>query len=116
MATRATSALSASRSSTNTAPIHCATATRSCAGAPTPFPAATLPVRRSQSRSGFHAVDSVQRSAVPLLRSPMPRFFIKTYGCQMNERDSEQVAHSLLERGYETVTSEAEADVVLLNT
>ena len=34
-------------------------------------------------------------------RSPMPKFFIKTYGCQMNERDSEQVAHSLIERGYE---------------
>ncbi|HEX8281093.1 MAG TPA: tRNA (N6-isopentenyl adenosine(37)-C2)-methylthiotransferase MiaB, partial [Chthoniobacterales bacterium] len=46
----------------------------------------------------------------------MPKFFIKTYGCQMNERDSEQVAHSLLERGYEAVANEAEADVVLLNT
>jgi tRNA-2-methylthio-N6-dimethylallyladenosine synthase len=46
----------------------------------------------------------------------MPKFFIKTYGCQMNERDSEQVAHSLIERGYERVAREAEADVVLLNT
>jgi tRNA-2-methylthio-N6-dimethylallyladenosine synthase len=46
----------------------------------------------------------------------MPKFFIKTYGCQMNERDSEQVAHSLLERGYERATREADADVVLLNT
>ncbi len=46
----------------------------------------------------------------------MPKFFIKTYGCQMNERDSEQVAHSLVVRGYERVTHEAEADVVLLNT
>ncbi len=46
----------------------------------------------------------------------MPKFFIKTYGCQMNERDSEQVAHSLLERGYEAVANESEADVVLLNT
>jgi tRNA-2-methylthio-N6-dimethylallyladenosine synthase len=46
----------------------------------------------------------------------MPKFFIKTYGCQMNERDSEQVAHSLLARGYEQVAHEAEADVVLLNT
>jgi tRNA-2-methylthio-N6-dimethylallyladenosine synthase len=46
----------------------------------------------------------------------MPKFFIKTYGCQMNERDSEQVAHSLLARGYERVGHESEADVVLLNT
>ena len=46
----------------------------------------------------------------------MPKFFIKTYGCQMNERDSEQVAHSLLARGYERADHESEADVVLLNT
>jgi len=46
----------------------------------------------------------------------MPKFFIKTYGCQMNERDSEQVAHSLIARGYERADSEREADVVLLNT
>src|SRR6476619_5833835 len=46
----------------------------------------------------------------------MPKFFIKTYGCQMNERDSEQVAHSLLARGYERAAHESEADVVLLNT
>ena len=46
----------------------------------------------------------------------MPKFFIKTYGCQMNERDSEQVAHSLIARGYEQVSCETEADVVLLNT
>ncbi len=46
----------------------------------------------------------------------MPKFFIKTYGCQMNERDSEQVAHSLVARGYERVGHESQADVVLLNT
>jgi tRNA-2-methylthio-N6-dimethylallyladenosine synthase len=46
----------------------------------------------------------------------MPKFFIKTYGCQMNERDSEQVAYSLIARGYERTDSEEEADVVLLNT
>ena len=46
----------------------------------------------------------------------MPKFYIKTYGCQMNERDSEQVAHSLIERGYQQVAHETEADVVLLNT
>src|SRR6266446_1256218 len=46
----------------------------------------------------------------------MPKFFIKTYGCQMNERDSEEVAHSLLARGYERTETESDADVVLLNT
>ena len=46
----------------------------------------------------------------------MPKFFIKTYGCQMNERDSEQVAHSLIARGYEQVSVAEDADVVLLNT
>ena len=46
----------------------------------------------------------------------MPKFFIKTYGCQMNERDSDQVAHSLLERGYVQADTENDADVVLLNT
>jgi len=56
------------------------------------------------------------RSPVYCFRPSMPRFFIKTYGCQMNERDSEQVAHSLIARGYERVAHETEADVVLLNT
>jgi len=40
----------------------------------------------------------------------VPKFFIKTYGCQMNERDSEQVAHSLIERGYERAERESDAD------
>jgi tRNA-2-methylthio-N6-dimethylallyladenosine synthase len=46
----------------------------------------------------------------------MNRVHIKTYGCQMNERDSEAVAAMLRARGYSIVASEAEADVVLLNT
>jgi tRNA-2-methylthio-N6-dimethylallyladenosine synthase len=44
------------------------------------------------------------------------KFFIKTYGCQMNERDSEQVAVALTERGYAAADHEADADIVLLNT
>ena len=46
----------------------------------------------------------------------MPSVFIKTYGCQMNERDSEAVSAQLLARGYSLSPSETEADVVLLNT
>jgi tRNA-2-methylthio-N6-dimethylallyladenosine synthase len=46
----------------------------------------------------------------------MPSVFIKTYGCQMNERDSEAVAAQLVAKGYLLAKSEANADVVLLNT
>jgi tRNA-2-methylthio-N6-dimethylallyladenosine synthase len=46
----------------------------------------------------------------------MSKVFLKTYGCQMNERDSEQVARMLVARGYEMTPSEKDADVVLLNT
>ncbi len=46
----------------------------------------------------------------------MPSVFIKTYGCQMNERDSEAVAAQLVERGYTVAPHERGADVVLLNT
>ncbi|MEY5012051.1 MAG: tRNA ((37)-C2)-methylthiotransferase MiaB, partial [Verrucomicrobiota bacterium] len=46
----------------------------------------------------------------------MAKVFLKTYGCQMNERDSEQVARMLVARGYEMTAKEKEADVVLINT
>src|ERR1700761_6963245 len=46
----------------------------------------------------------------------MPSVFIKTYGCQMNERDSEAVAAQLVAKGYALASSEAAADVILLNT
>lgn len=46
----------------------------------------------------------------------MPSVYIKTYGCQMNERDSEAVAAQLVAKGYSLARSEAVADVVLLNT
>jgi tRNA A37 methylthiotransferase MiaB len=41
---------------------------------------------------------------------------IKTYGCQMNERDSEAVAAMLRARGYRIVADEDECDILLLNT
>jgi tRNA-2-methylthio-N6-dimethylallyladenosine synthase len=46
----------------------------------------------------------------------MPAVFIKTYGCQMNERDSEAVAAQLVAKGYTLAPSENVADVILLNT
>jgi tRNA-2-methylthio-N6-dimethylallyladenosine synthase len=41
---------------------------------------------------------------------------VRTYGCQMNEHDSERIAGLLESDGMVPVGSEAEADVVVLNT
>jgi len=46
----------------------------------------------------------------------MPRVYLKTYGCQMNERDSEQVARMFVDRGFTVTPQPDEADVVLVNT
>jgi tRNA-2-methylthio-N6-dimethylallyladenosine synthase len=46
----------------------------------------------------------------------MAKVYIKTYGCQMNERDSEQVAQMLIGRGHVITKDAQDADVVLLNT
>jgi tRNA-2-methylthio-N6-dimethylallyladenosine synthase len=44
------------------------------------------------------------------------RFFIETFGCQMNVHDSEKVAGVLLDRGYTAAPNPAEADLMLYNT
>ena len=46
----------------------------------------------------------------------MNRVYLKTYGCQMNERDSEAVAAMLRARGYRIVGREDDCDIMLLNT
>lgn len=44
------------------------------------------------------------------------KFLIRTYGCQMNEHDSENMAGILLNMGFEATGSTEDADVILLNT
>jgi tRNA-2-methylthio-N6-dimethylallyladenosine synthase len=43
-------------------------------------------------------------------------FFLETFGCQMNDHDSEKVAGVLLSRGYRQVESPDAASLILYNT
>ena len=43
-------------------------------------------------------------------------YYLKTYGCQMNEHDSENISAMIEELGFKKVESYEEADLVLLNT
>ncbi len=96
------------------------------------MPFARLPKRRNLQNFGNYLVNlghgtKRQMSAIsrttclyPIFSYPalplMPRVYIKTYGCQMNERDSEQVSQMFVERGYTMTPTEQDADVVLINT
>lgn len=44
------------------------------------------------------------------------KFLIRTYGCQMNEHDSENIAGILLQMGFESTAVAENADIILLNT
>jgi tRNA-2-methylthio-N6-dimethylallyladenosine synthase len=44
------------------------------------------------------------------------KYFLETYGCQMNFSDSEIVASILNNEGYSMTTSPLEADIILMNT
>jgi tRNA-2-methylthio-N6-dimethylallyladenosine synthase len=64
---------------------------------------ASLPTPRAQS--GLRA-DAGTRGT----------FFLETFGCQMNEHDSEKVAGLLLARGYQQVEMPEAAGLILYNT
>lgn len=44
------------------------------------------------------------------------KFLIRTYGCQMNEHDTEVMAGILTNMGYQSTDSTDDADIILLNT
>jgi len=74
-------------------------------GIPAAEPDPALPTAGSFARSELHAA-GVQRGT----------FFLETFGCQMNEHDSEKVAGVLLARGYRQVETPETANLILYNT
>ena len=46
----------------------------------------------------------------------MRRYFIRTFGCQMNKSDSERIAASLEKKGYKAAKKIEEADLVVINS
>jgi tRNA-2-methylthio-N6-dimethylallyladenosine synthase len=52
----------------------------------------------------------------PSAPQDLKSFYLETFGCQMNDHDSEKVAGVLLGRGYHAVENPADAHLVLYNT
>lgn len=48
--------------------------------------------------------------------NPTTKFHIRTFGCQMNEHDSETIAGLLMQEGMAPADKPGEADIVIINT
>jgi tRNA-2-methylthio-N6-dimethylallyladenosine synthase len=65
---------------------------------------------------GLGAADTAVEVAAKGVRGGRGTFFLETFGCQMNEHDSEKVAGLLLARGYQQVERPEAAGLILYNT
>ncbi len=66
--------------------------------------------KRNYNRIHFEIDSSIEKKYLG------KRYFLKTYGCQMNEHDSENISAMLEAMGFEKVDDYLNADLVLLNT
>ena len=70
---------------------------------------------RSRDKRDYKRVDfSIDKDVINKYKGM--KYFIKTYGCQMNEHDSENIEALLEELGFSKVDNYLDADLVLLNT
>ena len=66
--------------------------------------------------NGLAVADTAVEVAAKGVRGGRGTFFLETFGCQMNEHDSEKVAGLLLARGYQQVERPEAAGLILYNT
>ena len=55
-------------------------------------------------------------SAPAASRHPLRRFYVETWGCQMNELDSQRMTGQLMQQGILPTREPKEADIILLNS
>ncbi len=58
----------------------------------------------------------IRKMLIPGSRLANQKFFIQTYGCQMNENDSERISGLLMEEGAQPENSLEDSDIIIINT
>ena len=61
-------------------------------------------------------MDSYKINNNKLVKKSSKKFYIESYGCQMNFADSEVVASIISKEGYDSTENLSDADLILLNT
>jgi len=77
------------------------------------------PNQREEKKRGKQETQVMYENAVPeeLRQIGLGKYYlVYTFGCQMNEHDSETIKGMLEQMGYQATESREEADIILLNT
>lgn len=64
------------------------------------------------SNESMLAADRIRKQTENII----PKYYIETYGCQMNEHDSEKISGMLEVCGYERAETKENADLIIFNT
>jgi len=74
---------------------------------------------KNQNRDNLSPLDFVQEThkiKAGGMTPKCPRVYVRTFGCQMNEHDSERLRDMFVQRGYALTERVEDADVIIFNT
>ena len=75
-----------------------------------------LPDMQQAKSRNKESVEFIYTNPVKTDKFSGKKYFIKTYGCQMNVHDSEEISGLLENLGFNEVNTELDADIIILNT
>ena len=74
------------------------------------------PIIKAHGNSNKTAFYYTLKQAKKITKEIGLKYYINTFGCQLNENDSEKIAGMLVECGYQQAEKEADADIIVFNT
>ena len=75
-----------------------------------------VPIEKIQEQDRFIEAVAEQNTRFYAIHQTKPKYMIQTFGCQMNEHDSEKLCAMLDEMGYERSVFVEECDLIIYNT
>ncbi|MCL1996533.1 MAG: tRNA (N6-isopentenyl adenosine(37)-C2)-methylthiotransferase MiaB [Defluviitaleaceae bacterium] len=75
-------------------------------------------IREQTKTTATHQELNIQKQFMEKIRKTNPnlQYNLTTFGCQMNDRDSEKIAGMLQEMGYTETADQKKADIIIFNT
>ena len=75
-----------------------------------------VPIEKIQEQDRFIEAVAENSNRYFAIHGRKPRYMIQTFGCQMNEHDSEKLCAMLDDMGYIKGITAAECDLIIYNT